>query len=423
MSDDICNDIDLLQMTNRYASHDCNDDEIQVKICVIIKRVQGNTSNIVFLKSTDDSMLDTLQKMSGTTHRSRPTSKTITRDEARLFMRNDTNQNITIQTSEEPVITYNDMAFITERNSMVFRAGDSPVWNRNETILPMSWRLFQNTITHPGHDYTLQTIPTLSSALEFDVRKNQPNFQNMLDKRMEQASMAVPATEAFQKAYGYTEYDMEQLDPDVKADEIMQVINAYIARKKHVEDTTDDFDEELYSPEFLAQLESDGVSVEENTEVKAAVQQTDAQLKERQQPIYAGRKLSKEDLVHMSGAVPHHVDEEIIKSYRELMGDFEQDRVYFTVRNQSLYGIDGTLFIKKLDATKGLQELQKAADDPDKRVFMDDGMRMSQVSSHDIKDVGSFRVTDDFYKFLVSLPSWTFAKGRFEREMSRNMDQ
>ena len=34
------------------------------------KIVQGNTSNIVFLKSTDDAMLETLEKMSGKTHKS-----------------------------------------------------------------------------------------------------------------------------------------------------------------------------------------------------------------------------------------------------------------------------------------------------------------------------------------------------------------
>ena len=49
------------------------------------KIVQGNVSNIVFLKSTDDSMLDTLQKMSGTTHRSFTDSKTITRDTEAIF--------------------------------------------------------------------------------------------------------------------------------------------------------------------------------------------------------------------------------------------------------------------------------------------------------------------------------------------------
>ena len=73
-------------------------------------------------------------------------------------------------TKEEPVIGYNDMAYISERNSIVFRAGDSPIWNRNATILPMSWRLFKNTIIQPGKDYSLQTIPTLSTAMDFDVR-------------------------------------------------------------------------------------------------------------------------------------------------------------------------------------------------------------------------------------------------------------
>ena len=160
------------------------------------KIVQGNTSNIVFLKSTDDAMLETLEKMSGKTHKSFTDSKTITRDMQKLMMQNEGKASYTMTTREVPVISYNDMAFISERNSIIFRAGDSPVWNRNETILPMSWRLFKNTITQPGKDYSLQTIPTLSSALEFDIRQNQPDFIKMLDKRIAQACKAAEAMAA-----------------------------------------------------------------------------------------------------------------------------------------------------------------------------------------------------------------------------------
>ena len=86
-------------------------------------------------------MLDTLQKMSGTTHRTYTVQKPVTRDLERIWMKNEGKASYQMSTKEEPVIKYNDMAFISERNSMIFRAGDSPIWNRNETILPMSWRL------------------------------------------------------------------------------------------------------------------------------------------------------------------------------------------------------------------------------------------------------------------------------------------
>lgn len=135
---------------------------------------------IIFLKSTDDSMLDTLQKMSGLTHKAVKDSKTITQDIERIWMRTEGKASYTMSVKEFPVISYNDMAFISPQNSIVFRAGDSPVWNRNQTMLPMSWQLFANTIVQPGKKYTLQTIPTLSTAMEFDVRKNQPDFELML---------------------------------------------------------------------------------------------------------------------------------------------------------------------------------------------------------------------------------------------------
>ena len=151
------------------------------------KIVQGNTSNIIFLKSTDDSMLDTLQKMSGIHHVVMKDSKNVTKDLEKLVMATEGKVTYGFSAKEVPVITYNDMAFLTMRNAIVFRAGDPPIWNRNETILLMSWRLFKNTIKQPGKEYTLQTIPTLSTALDFDVRKNQPDFIKMWEKRREQA--------------------------------------------------------------------------------------------------------------------------------------------------------------------------------------------------------------------------------------------
>ncbi|MGH4000864.1 MAG: type IV secretory system conjugative DNA transfer family protein, partial [Pseudonocardiaceae bacterium] len=181
------------------------------------KIVQGNTSNIVFLKSTDDTMIETLEKMSGKRHRTYRKSKQVTQNLDQVIHKTDGRVIYTMETVEEPVISYNDMAFIPPNNSVVFRAGDAPVWNRNETILPMMWKLGGNKIVHPGHDYSLQTIPTLSTALDFDVRRNQPNFIAMLDKRLAQADCAGDAKLLYSSAHGYTSFDIERLDPDVYA--------------------------------------------------------------------------------------------------------------------------------------------------------------------------------------------------------------
>ncbi len=106
------------------------------------KIVQGNVSNIIFLKSTDDSMIETLEKMSGTRHRSYINSKQISQDLDKVIGgKTEGRVSYTMSTEKEPLISYNDMAFLSPRNSIVFRAGDSPIWNRNQTILPMQWRL------------------------------------------------------------------------------------------------------------------------------------------------------------------------------------------------------------------------------------------------------------------------------------------
>lgn len=374
------------------------------------KIVQGNTSNIVFLKSTDDSMLDTLQKMSGTTHRSFTDSKTVTRDAEKVILQTEGKVSYTMTTREVPVISYNDMAFISERNSIVFRAGDSPIWNRNETILPMSWRLFKDTITQPGKEYTLQTIPTLSSAKDFDVRKNQPNFGLMLEKRKKQAIAAELATEVFQTVYDYTDYQMEQLDPDVKADEIMEVINTSI-REEIGEAAENEYDYSDY-------MEDEWSTAEENTEQIQATAQIEATYKSLNDKIYAEGMLSRASLMGDNGIPQHSFDNDIIAVYNEVKSYMWKDTGYFRYDevNGVLYGINGLPYIIKERSSASLDVINKAAESEDTRVFGEEPIEESHLNA-----LGTFRVTDDFYRFLTSLSSWDFANRMFEREMAKRM--
>lgn len=378
------------------------------------KIVQGNTSNIVFLKSTDDSMLDTLEKMSGKTHVARKNSKQVTRDIEKLFLPNEGKVAYTMSAEERPVISYNDMAFISERNSIVFRAGDSPIWNRNETILPMSWRLFKNTIVHPGHDYSLQTIPTLSSALDFDVRQNQPDFVKMLEKRMAQACLSKDVQEAYKEAYGYSDYDISQLDIDNYSAEVMENINARMLEKDNdaqsVSPEDEDDIDELLNDDFYE-------NIEDNTEeMQQAVQDAESKYKVSSQKIFARGKLAPNDLIREGGYPDHSLDKILTAAYAECRGDMEQDRGYFVYRNGDLYGVDGALYIKRLTETESLQRLNQAASDKNSNVYAE-----NDISEAELNQFGSYLLTDDFYRFLANLPSWDFAKGRFDQAVYMNL--
>ena len=380
------------------------------------KIVQGNTSNIVFLKSTDDSMLDTLQKMSGTKHRAYTDSKTVTKDMERLVMQTEGKVSYTMSVKEEPVISYNDMAFISERNSIVFRAGDSPVWNRNETILPMSWRLFKDTIQHPGHNYTLQTIPTLSSALDFDVRLNQPDFTKMLAKRMAQAERAPEAKEVYQAAYGYSDYDISRLDPDVYSDEVMGLIESMAWEELGMDPHgLEEFDADAYEASFMINDDE----YEENTEVLEATTRRMEAMEKMGQKIYAGSTISRDMLVNPDGSPLHStLDAEIIAAYKAARPHMEMDAVHFSVAGDgSLRSREGSVtYISKLDESEALREAQRAAKDQGSRVFAEEG------TEADLAGISTFRVHGEFYSFLASLDTWQgLARGEFDREMNLQM--
>lgn len=360
----------------------------------------------MFLKSTDDAMLDTLQKMSGTTHKVFSDQESITTDVGRLFFRKDDKRTTTNSVKEVPVISYNDMAFIPMCNSIVFKAGDSPIWNRNQTCLPMSWRLFDNTITKPGKKYSLQTIPTLSSAMDFDVRQNQPNFIKMWEQRRDQAVIVSSVKEAYAKAYGYDDDAISRLDQDTYAEEIMQVVNDELAKKKAREEAE------------KAHTASQTAVREEYTENKDF---TDAAAKSAEEdkiwgaPRYAGGSLSRKSLQpfpDVPGDLNHSLDDYIIRAFSSCKSAFAQDRENFVLRSDGLFSSDGQPYLVRTVSQSDLEAMQKAAKEKDKHVYTDAAMEISS-------EYQGYEVTDAFYRFLVSQDSWkNFASGKFEIAMS-----
>lgn len=379
-----------------------------------------NTSNIVFLKSTDDSMIETLQKMSGTTHRSYVDSKTVTQDKERLIKGFNVEGKVsyTMSTREEPVIKYNDMAFISERNSIIFRAGDPPVWNRNETILPMSWRLFKDTIIHPGHEYSLQTIPTLSSALDFDVRQNQPNFSTMLAKRMSQAERAAQAKEIYQESYGYSDFDVERLDPDVYSDEVMSLVGSITWEElgKNPDEVAEVLDPDAWD-------DMDGMFIsddmyEPNVEVVEEVAKAEMNDAERKVMRFAGGTVSVEMLVGRDNSANHALEKTIVGAYQATKTYLEKDVDNFSVRGTSLCGRDGTVFISRTDESEALRAANEAARDPEANAFSE-----GDISPEELNELGTFTVHDAFFQYLAGLDSWaTLGNGSFDREMMQRMN-
>lgn len=379
------------------------------------KIVQGNTSNIVFLKSTDDSMIETLSKMSGVRHRTYTDSKTVTKDIAAMtsFSKNEAKVSYTMTTKEEPVISYNDMASIPPCNSIVFRAGDSPIWNRNETALPMSWRLFKNTIINPGKEYTLQTIPTLSTAKDFDVKQNQPDFMKMFEKRLKQASKAEKAMRYYQDVYGLTDDEIQRLDVDVYSDEIMEMISSMINPDLDLTVREENADPEVLNVD-VEQTEITKTATK-NTEVETAMATNPAiqRAKDGDKKLYANGTISRNDLYSNYG-VNHQYDAIISDIYHKYRNHFSQDATYFRVDPQTnnLTSPTGVVYIYGQNNAQMAARMQEASEDPNSRVMVEG--EIPQDAKNDLV------VTADFYKFLTSFDSeWPFTRGEFARQMAR----
>lgn len=362
------------------------------------KIIQGNVADIIYLKSTDDSLIDTLTKLSGVTHEI-DSNRSITENEGAVAFGTEAKVTLSQSVKERPLIQSNDLLFMPPSNAVVFRAGDNPIWNRNETALPQSRILHKGTIIHPGHKYTLQNVPSLSNVLNFDERKNVPDFRKMLDERIEMALYADEAIEKYSQAYGYREDDILRLDPDNYADDIIELI--YECR-------TAGFEDDMEEPEEIQHVEFDNV---EFIEEKA---KSDRLIAERQVKKFAGGQLAIENLIGESGAVRHTIDNVLRKAYTASRYELAQDRKHFIVEGQNLKGADGALYISCVnDEDRATRELlREAGQDASTRTYVDGDIEDDYESNYVVQDA--------FIKFLAGLPTWKeLGNGKFEQEAAR----
>lgn len=363
------------------------------------KIVQGNVSNIIFLKSTDDQMLETLEKMSGTTHVSRINSKQISQDLEKIVgSKTEGRVSYTMQTEAEPLIKYNDMATLPPRNSIIFRAGDAPVWNRNETILPMSYKLLEGRSKHMGRDFTLQTIPTLSSAMDFDVRVNQPDFVKMLNKRMAQASLSGEAKRVYQDLYGYSDVEISRLDPDVYSEDVMRVVTMWLD------------DEMVFDPEAAVN----------DTALAAEVAARENALKDLQVMRYAEGQISREMLINLDGSAKvKSLDIELGAAYKACREALERDGNFTVGAGGELRSADGTRVYISAEGGHhdAARRLNGRISDRDAAVYAEE-----DLTADDVASLTSVQIHAAFYTFLASLPNWSqLAGGEFDRAMAREM--
>lgn len=363
-------------------------------------------------------MIDTLSKMSGITHKVYRDGKTVTTDVEKMLLPTEGKISYNMGAKERPLISYNDLAYLPERNSIVFRGGQNPIWNRNETILPMSWRLLKDNPQIPGKDFSFQTMPTMSSAKDFDVRKNQPDFIEMVNNRMKESKEVDNAMEAYKKIYGYTDYDIDKLDPDLYARDIMDIVNNELNKdtvfEEHYSEINDNLDG--LSEESLNLREK----LTDNTEVKEYIEN-----EEREKSIwdsegrYAGGLIAKGDLVSYGAhQINPALEFEIVRGFIDSLGAFQQDSANFSFKNGNMYSADGSkTYMVKTDDRDVYENLKEESKDPNSRIY-------DETNEDDVIRIYNYVPKSSFYHFLVNQDNWyDFANGMFEERMEMIMNE
>lgn len=383
------------------------------------KILQGNTGNILYLKSTDDSMLETLEGMAGTLHEAFKDSKAVTNDVAAMVGSVDGKVTYTTTMQEKPTISKKDMLNIPKANAMVFGKGH-PIWARNEMALPMSYQLHENQLVDPETGkYALANVPTTSNTDDFDILANKPDFFRMVEKRVDQARRAEEIKERYMKVHNLSEYELSKINPEMLSEELMRGINEVILEelnlKKEVADEQEEpgagdgdyeaVENEIYSGSGFNQ------NLEVNTDFVQAVESGKVAKEKATKKIYANYSLGKEDI--FKGKANESLSAKISEVYRQLIGQFDGQEFAngtFSVNADTELYHNNRLMIKNI--SKEAEKLRETDNTGDVRMTPDSD------KDADLTSVLIYEATPEFYKLLVSVDDWNdLLNGEFDRLM------
>lgn len=376
------------------------------------KNIQGNTSNLVFLKSNDvDSTIKDLVSLTGIRHVAHKDSKSVQRDISDLLTPNEGKLSYTMSAKEEATISMNDFLFLPPQNWIVIQAGDYPIWNRNETIMPMSYMMYggKNQITDGEREYSIQTLPSLSEVSENSIYIDP---MSMVSKRIQMSTLAEKAINIYNKAYNINVDEIYKLNSDVYADGVMDVLGQLyfdkfyinnISYDEHMEDEYEDFEKQ--NAENLKK------NVTENKDYDKEKMLHQKEYDKDEEPIYFNRTMSKRDFRHgtLDGTTAQFIREEEQRF---------KDSDYFDCRENGIYGIKNGFEDKLLVSIGYIDEDVKQ-----------NAIHANKYDNNGIKEeldkVKAIKVNSDWYNYLTTFDSWydLFSDHKFDELYYKYMDK
>jgi hypothetical protein len=384
--------------------------------------IYGNSNNLVFLKSNDVTMIDKLVSIAGKKHVERVNSLTVSENLQARVQKMDGRVSKTKTVLEEDVLPRNAFLYIKRFEAIVMRAGEHPIYNYGRSAFPPVFAIQEDAIQEPGVEYSLQTIPTMSSVLEFDPEKNQPNFYAMLEKRLEQARLVESMEKKYRAAYGYSQHDIDIMDPDVYAREIMDAVNDELHERELSYQMEHDLEMEALMAGDLSGMYRDMAmdrekTVHVNQEYEEQASKAVAQLvPDYRKAIYAGGTVSRQLLVSEHGkAVPSGtgMDSTIIEAVLKTKAQFMSDSKFrWDDEKQTLSNSAG---LRYLTYDLSIKELEDASRDANSSVLMEPTGGFA---------LEGYRVEPEFYEYLAKLDSWeSIANGAFDKAVRDIMNR
>ena len=286
------------------------------------KIVSSNTAVFMYLISNDTDMLEELSKQAGTKHVPRTKQKNVEESVGNVVDTVGEKVGYVYTTEEEPLFTVNELMSFTNGESMVLstvhrkdNSGSSvrpnPIHNTRETLIPMAYALHKDGHNNKEFKRELKNVEIATSSTDRDVYQDIPNFSEMYERRLAQASRSNDMKNTYLKKHNLTEEDLINIDKDEIADSVMRMVNTQIdvsqneSKKEDVQDSNymsdkekEMLDESKYKDFDLAAMSEDIKDEDKmyQSEKNKAFQEHKQQYDADNKKLFVDQTLSMENL-------------------------------------------------------------------------------------------------------------------------------
>lgn len=200
------------------------------------KIIRANSSNLIYLKTNDEEMINEMVRMSGTKHVTRNQGRSVAHKLGDMITVGEPVMTYNTSVEETTALTSNDLLFLaddTPGNGVTFSQGEMAILNKLDTVLPMAAGLHTRLPQPANGTYADNTLPSSNDSDSINILENTIDGEELVRKLVGQAKISREVKKVFLSVAKENDFSINERNGEL-ADLMMNTVLEEYDRTKGI---------------------------------------------------------------------------------------------------------------------------------------------------------------------------------------------